>query len=688
MNDITMKRKLYQLTIPMVFLLGINLTMAQETSLVQIKTFDLSLNSISNLELSFDNSNYFNTGKDGSIFLEINNALLPPKVIYFRDNELEAESWNYSQGILEIIIRKKSFETYQVTVLDINGDALKNVVLELDSELPIEGTTDNQGGVQLSIPLSLNLQRLELFNINGYNIVGSEFSESTGIITAALIPPIIIPVDTLPAEISQPIVEINESRLDSLQTLTSFWNYIKGLDMTNLTDEQKQLIDTKFSEVYLVLSDSLNRGSTITGRISDSTLVVNDIIFLTEQAILESRSISKTREDFNREIGRISEKIADGGSNLTDASRAELLAQIDRLDGLLVANEVLFAQNQSYYKSAINELKNKLLNIEDLEKQLSAAELQRLAEQEVFQRRLLIIFSVSVGLLFLVIIFIYLIRIVSKQKKELVFAHEQVKSTNDNLEILVAKRTKSLRRVNKELDTFLYKSSHDLKRPLTTILGLANVAKITLNDEANELFEKTRQTADEMNKLLIKLLTISEINDPVDFSKIQFKNILDELSNEFKETIDQNEIAVTYNIEDNIEYHSHARLIECIFRNLIENALLYSSLSDRNKPKVEISVYSKEENLHIKVSDNGAGIAADIKTKVWNMFYRGNTSSTGNGLGLYITRRAVAALKGKISFNTIIGKFTTFNVELPIIAKKTKRPTAEIEEETVELEET
>jgi K+-sensing histidine kinase KdpD len=274
-------------------------------------------------------------------------------------------------------------------------------------------------------------------------------------------------------------------------------------------------------------------------------------------------------------------------------------------------------------------------------------------------------------------------RKVSNQKKELAIAHEHVKHTNDNLEVLVAKRTKTLRRVNKELDTFLYKSSHDLKRPLTTILGLANVAKITLNDEANELFEKTRQTADDMNKLLIKLLTISEINEPADYSTIHFRNMLEVLHNDFKETIEKNNIVVAYKIADNIEYHSHAKLVECIFRNLFENALLYSSLSERKKPKVEISVYSKEENLHIKVSDNGSGISTDIKNKVWNMFYRGNAMSTGNGLGLYITRRAVGVLKGKISFDTESGKYTTFNVQLPLDSPKIRKPKTEAKKPVV-----
>ena len=425
--------KLHKLILSVLFLLCIKSAMAQESTLVQIKTFDLNLKSISNLVLSLDNQNYFSTEADGSIIIEVSNALLPPKIIYFRDVDLEAESWNYSQGVLEIIVRKKSFETYQLTVVDTSGLILDNVIVKLNADIPVEGTTNNRGVVQLIIPVELNLQQPGLFKIIGYRIVETEFIGSAGIITTALIPPVIVATTSPIVEVSTPIVALNETHLDSLSSLTAVWNYIRGLDMTNLTEEQNQLIDNKFNEVGF--SDSLNQNRTISGRISDSTLVVNDLIYLTEQAILESRAIVKTRDEFNKEIGLISEKITDGGGNLSDDSRDELLAQLDRLDGLLVANEILFAQNQDYYKSSITDLKNSLLNIEDLERQLTDAEKRRLDEQDVFRRQLLIVISVSIGLSLLVLVFIYLMRKVSNQKKELVVAHSQVKNTNDNLEL-------------------------------------------------------------------------------------------------------------------------------------------------------------------------------------------------------------------------------------------------------------
>ena len=664
--------KILLLVLPLLFVVDLISAVAQDSTLVRIKTFNLNLSSISNLELSFDQQNYFNTGKDGSVIVELRTTSLPPKVIFFRDTKLEAESWNYSHGILEIIVREKTFETYQITLIDTASLLLGHVLLTLNTDSPVEGVSNNKGVAQLSIPVDLDLQTPDLFKIDGYNIIGTEFSDRTGKITALLIPLIVI-ADEMPIdEIIVPVVELDEDHLDSLQTLTAFYSFLRGLDMANLTDEQKELIDNKFSEVMVEFSDSLNQRNTISGRISDSTLVINDIIFLTEQAILERQSINKTREEFTKEIGLISEKVADGGGDLSDANREDLLNRLTRLDKLLLENEILFTQNQTFYKAAINDLKNSLLNIQDLEERLSDVEIQRLAEQKAFRKSLTIYLSITFGSLLLVILFIYLMRKVSKQKKELGIAHEEVKSINDNLELLVAKRTKSLLKVNNELDTFLYKSSHDLKRPLTTILGLANVAKITLNKEANELFEKTRQTANEMNKLLLKLLTISQINNPLEFSPISFKKIIDVLNKEFKDIIKEKGINVTYNIDGNIKFHSHPKLIESILRNLLENAFLYSSFSKLRRSKVVVSISSKDENIHLRVYDNGSGISTDIKNKVWDMFYRGNTLSTGNGLGLYITKRAVSALKGTISFETKSGKYTTFNVQLPLDIKKVK----------------
>ena len=688
MKAISKARFFYQLAVFISCLLYLVPAQAQETTLVQVKTYDIDLKAIPGLQFSFDEVFYFTTEANGSAIVELNPDLLPPKAIYFKDAKLEAESWNYSKGILEIIVRKKLYEIYNLTFIDDNGILLNNTAITIDYDVPIAAVTNSAGITQLAIPLDLDLKNPENFQIEGYSIVEADISGNTGRIIAAIIPPPVqTPVSDPVALVITPTTAFDIGHLDSLKTLPLFWSFVRSLDMVELAPGQQLLIDNKFNELLLVFKDSLPviRATSASGIVSDTSAVSNDIRSLTEQALLELQTININRGEFNKAFDRINDKLVAGGSNLSEEDRQNLLEEINRLDRLLVANEALFTENQQTYKSSIGELKNQLLNIEQLERQLSEVEKQRIEERKQFQQSLMIALGISIGLLLLVILFVYLTRKITKQKRALVVAHDEVKEINNNLEYLVAKRTKTLQRVNKELDTFLYRSSHDLKRPLSSIMGLANIAKITLNEEANALFEKTRQTADEMDRLLQKLITISQINYPEADSDVNFSEIIDSIKDEFKEAIDKSGANVKYNVANDLSFHSNTKLMECILRNLIDNALFYSSLSSRNSPEVEVTIIRKEQSIHISVNDNGDGISEEIEGKVWNMFYRGNESSAGNGLGLYITKRAVNALKGTISFETTRGEFTKFNVEIPLSKPKSGKGKKAPDKEELEL---
>jgi tetratricopeptide (TPR) repeat protein len=98
------------------------------------------------------------------------------------------------------------------------------------------------------------------------------------------------------------------------------------------------------------------------------------------------------------------------------------------------------------------------------------------------------------------------------QSEELTESNQIVSSLNENLERKVKERTQSLEQAYKELDTFFYRSSHDFRRPLTTFMGLAEVAKITVKDSfALDLFDKVKETAVNLDSMLIKLQSISDV---------------------------------------------------------------------------------------------------------------------------------------------------------------------------------
>jgi hypothetical protein len=80
---------------------------AQEKQVVQVKTFDHQLKAMGNLELAINDKEFFAVNAKGSAFTELSQNDLPVKSVRLRNDELEAESWNYSKGVIEIIIRKK-----------------------------------------------------------------------------------------------------------------------------------------------------------------------------------------------------------------------------------------------------------------------------------------------------------------------------------------------------------------------------------------------------------------------------------------------------------------------------------------------------------------------------------------------------------------------------------------------------
>lgn len=253
---------------------------------------------------------------------------------------------------------------------------------------------------------------------------------------------------------------------------------------------------------------------------------------------------------------------------------------------------------------------------------------------------------------------------IQAQSEELIEANQTIASINRDLEEKVNARTADLRQAYKELDTFFYRSSHDFRRPLTTFLGLAEVAKITVKDpNALELFAKVRETASNLDKMLVKLQSISDVGtQQLVYKEVLLKEIVDSVLDGFKADLEHAGIRVTTHIDLTSSFYSYPAMVRIIVENLIENSISFASRLD---PFVEISAYTMSDNVIIKVADNGQGIQQELQEKVFDMYFRGNERSKGNGLGLYIVRKAVEKLEGAIELTSSIGKGSTFKVVLP-----------------------
>ena len=101
--------------------------------------------------------------------------------------------------------------------------------------------------------------------------------------------------------------------------------------------------------------------------------------------------------------------------------------------------------------------------------------------------------------------------------------------------------------------------------------------------------------------------------------------------------------------------------------NLLSNAIKYQKRHPDHKPEIKVSSLLINNQVQISIADNGEGISDAYKDKIFEMFYRGRSNSSGSGLGLYIAKEAVEKLHGSISVETTYGKGSNFTLQLPVM---------------------
>ena len=221
----------------------------------------------------------------------------------------------------------------------------------------------------------------------------------------------------------------------------------------------------------------------------------------------------------------------------------------------------------------------------------------------------------------------------------------------------------NLKKANSELDTFLYRSSHDLRAPLTTISGIISIIRSMDDPEKKEEYFNASQDrliqADNVIRDIITLRKGQKTSLQID--EVDLKN---EIKKEFESLIDPTNSAFQLTIEteeSNLIYTDAARL-HTILTNLLSNAIKYHHQPDQAEIKVRIN--KTEKGLNVVFSDNGPGIDEKHLPKIFDMFYRAHKSSNGTGLGLYLVKDALASIGGSIEVSSEKGKGTTFRIHL------------------------
>lgn len=643
---------------------------AQEKKSIQVKAFDQQLNAYPNIELAINGKDYIRLGARGVTFAEVLESDLPPASITLKDAELEAESWNYSRGILEVIVRKKNFRLYKFFVRFKDNTPLQHTEVIHLGKNTSNFVTDHQGKFELVLGLSESTPARDQFHIRNFIISRFHISEKENSI-------VVEPVKSAPLAKTDKVEmksgeekyfkDFDLNHLDSIQSLTVFYAVFKNFQMSDLSGPMKEKMDQKFKDLMSQLEDSVKSATPFIGKISDSTFVNHDIKNLLLQAEAEHQVLDDLRHGFDEKIQIINDKLSGGLSSLDPEIRDQVWQDIVRLEKILKENELKFYRNQSDYHSILFAMKEKFFDVKDLENKLYISEVQRVQEKESFQRKIITIFLVSMGFAALAIMLLYFSKKLKMQQIELVKANNEVKRINENLEGLVYQRTALLENAHREMDTFLYKASHDLQGPICSIIGLCNIATRMVNPESLEIVERTYNTAISMDRMLKKLKVISEINQPGDGSVVLLHQELMDLKDRFRQSIRETSVNFTIECSPTVSIRSYVDVIQIILENLVENAITFASMKNGSIPEVTLKAVQQHKSVQISIFDNGVGISPEITDRVWDMFYIGNEESPGNGLGLYIVRKCVQALNGYISLESEVNKFTRIVVVIPTL---------------------
>lgn len=247
---------------------------------------------------------------------------------------------------------------------------------------------------------------------------------------------------------------------------------------------------------------------------------------------------------------------------------------------------------------------------------------------------------------------------------------QKITEQRDKLELnnqLLQVTNTELQKANKELDKFVYSVSHDLRAPLSSILG---IVQLTEDDELND---ELKTSLGFIKQGVLKLDTF--IQDILDYSRntraeikqedIDFITLLGDVCDNLKYMAGgEKKVNLITEITQSEKFISDKSRLMIILNNLLSNGMRYSNPTVES-PFVKIQIKSTDVSCNITISDNGIGIKPELQQKVFDMFYRISEKSVGSGLGLYLVKETVEKLNGTVRLDSIPGVGTSFTITLP-----------------------